>query len=84
MNRILLEPGEVCDGVATVSLPPQSAEMRSNSLATHRRAAPIPRLSLLVSDSVCRVPKPTSRPATISNGQDAATTTCGAVPKMTR
>jgi hypothetical protein len=40
--------------------PPQSAEIRSSSALIQRRAAPMPRVSESVSESVLRVPKPTS------------------------
>jgi len=40
--------------------PPHAAEMRSISALIHLRAAPMPRVAERVSDSVLRVPKPTS------------------------
>ena len=45
----------------TWALLPQAVLIVWNSLATQRRAAPIPRVSDLASDSVWRVPKPTMR-----------------------
>jgi hypothetical protein len=53
-------PETICEGVSIIRQPPQSLEMAWNSDATQRRAAPIPRVGDLVSESVCLVPKPTS------------------------
>ena len=45
--------------VAHLQAPAAVREMRSNSACTQRRAAPMPRVFEVVSDSVWRVPKPT-------------------------
>ena len=46
--------------VETSRQPPQASEIRRNSASIQRRAAPMPRVSDTVSDSVWRVPKPAS------------------------
>ena len=54
-------PVNTCEGVTTSMQPPQSFEIASKRDFTQRRAAPMPRVSDFVSDSVWRVPKPTRR-----------------------
>ena len=60
--------------------PPHAAEIASNSALIQRRAAPIPRVSESVSDSVWRVPKPASRrmSASTRETETAATMSCSA------
>ena len=53
-------PVNISEGVSTVRQPPQSLEIAWKFAATQRRAAPMPRVSDLVSLSVWRVPKLTS------------------------
>src|SRR5581483_9718358 len=67
-------PVNTFDGVTTSRQPPQSLEISSNLDFTQRRAAPIPRAFAFVSDSVLRVPKPTSAASMSCN--DFAETAC--------
>src|SRR5581483_10883095 len=67
-------PVNTFDGVTTSRQPPQSLEISSNLDFTQRRAAPIPRAFDFVSDSVLRVPKPTSAASMSCN--DFAETAC--------
>ena len=61
--------------------PPQSREIRWNSSKIQRRAAPMPRVSDSVSDSVWRVPKPTrvrmSASIRAADGAVAMSCNCG-------
>ncbi len=53
-------PVTVCETIFTSRQPPHCAAMSVKRACTQRRAAPMPRVWLCVSDSVWRVPKPTS------------------------
>jgi hypothetical protein len=50
---------KVSDGLTITRQPPQFLEMAANRPSAQRRAAPMPRVSDLVSDLVCRVPNET-------------------------